>query len=159
MISLTLFISLFIDECSNIIANSGIAGVQLFPEDIQALILLFADDIALISDTVVGLQRQLHLLRDYCSDSKLFVNVVKTLVAFKKGARIAHHEGWYYDGSLLEVVNCFAYVGLAFTMLLSYQHMCSDLAKKGKYVLDSLISSFSGLDLVFLLYLVRNRHL
>ena len=33
---------------------SGIQGVQLFPEDIQVLILLFADDIALISDTIVG---------------------------------------------------------------------------------------------------------
>ena len=57
--------------------NSGIAGVQLFPEDIQVLILLFADDIALISDTVVRFQWQLHFLRYYCLDSKLVVNVVK----------------------------------------------------------------------------------
>ena len=35
----------------------------------------------------------------------------------------------------------FTYVGLAFTMLLSYQRMCSDLAKKGKRVLVSLTSS------------------
>ena len=42
---------------------------------------------------------------------------------------------------LLEVVNCFTYVGLAFTVQLSYQRMCSDLAKKGKRILESLISS------------------
>ena len=62
------------------IENSGISGVQLFPEDVQVLILLFADDIALISDTIVDLLRQLHLLRDYCLESKLVVNVVKTKV-------------------------------------------------------------------------------
>ena len=38
-------------------------------------------------------------------------------------------------------MNCFTYVGLAFTMQLSYQRMCSDLAKKDKRVLVSLISS------------------
>ena len=57
------------------------------------------------------------------------------MVVFKKGER------WYYDGSLSEVVNCFTYVGLAFNMQLSYQRMCSDLAKKGKRVLVFLISS------------------
>ena len=46
--------------------------------------------------------RQLHLLRDYCLDSKLVVNVVKTkVVIFKKGGRISQHERWYYDGKNL----------------------------------------------------------
>ena len=78
---------------SELIENSGISGIQLFPEDVLILILLSADDIALISDTIVGLQRQLHLLRDYCLESKLVVNVVKTkVVVFKNGGRISHHE-------------------------------------------------------------------
>ena len=81
MLSPALF-TLFINEFSELIENSGISGVQLFPEDVQVLILLFADDIALISDTIVGLQRQLHLLRDYCLESKLVVNVVKTKCSF-----------------------------------------------------------------------------
>ena len=141
MLSPELF-TLFINEFSELIENSGISGVQLFPEDVQVLILLFADDIALINDTIVGLQRQLHLLRDYCLESKLLVNVVKTkVVVFKNGGRISHHERWYYDGNLLEVVNCFTYVGLTFTMQLSLHRMSSDLAKKGKRVLVSLLSS------------------
>ena len=48
MLSRALF-TLFINEFSELIENSGISGVQLFPEDVQVLILLFADDIALIS--------------------------------------------------------------------------------------------------------------
>ena len=98
MLSPTLF-TIFINEFSELFENGRIAGVELFPEDIQVLILLFVDDIALISGRVVGLQRQLHLLRDYCLGSKLVVNVVKTkVVAFKKGGRISQHERWYYDG-------------------------------------------------------------
>ena len=38
------------------------------------LILLFADDVAMLSDTVVGLQRQLNVLQNYCTDSGLTVN-------------------------------------------------------------------------------------
>ena len=102
--------TLFINEFSELVENSGVSGVQLFPEDIQVLILLFADDIALISDTIVGLQRQLHLPRHYCLENELVVNVVKTkVVVFKNVGRILHHERWYYDGSLFEVANCFSY--------------------------------------------------
>ena len=141
MLSPALF-TLFINEFSDLIENSGIPGVQLFSEDIQVLILLFADDIALISDTIVGLQRQLQLLKDYCLESKLVVNIVKTKVlVFKMGGRISSHEKWHYDGNLLEVVNCFTYVGLTFTMHLSLNRMSSDLAKKGKRVLVSLLSA------------------
>ena len=101
MFSPTLF-TIFINDFSELIENGGIAGVELFPEDIQVLILLFVDDIALISGRVVGLQLQLHLLRDYCLDSKLVVNVVKTkVVVLKKGGRISQHERWYYDGKNL----------------------------------------------------------
>ena len=94
MLSPTLF-TIFINEFSELIENGGIAGVELFPEYIQVLILLFVDDFALISGRVVVLQR--HLLRDYFLDSKLVVNVVKTkVVFFKKGGRISQHERWYY---------------------------------------------------------------
>ena len=69
------------------------------------------------------------------------VNVVKTkVVVFKNSGRISHHERLYYDGNLLEVVNCFTYVGGTFTMQLALHRMSSDLAKKGKRVLVSLLS-------------------
>ena len=62
-------LTLFINEFAELIENSGIPGIQNFPEDIQILILLFADDIALISDTITGPQKQLNLLYDYCMES------------------------------------------------------------------------------------------
>ena len=141
MLSPALF-TLLINEFAEMIENSGIQGIQLFPEDIQILILLFADDIALINDTISGLQKQLNISFGYCMESKLVANVGKTKVmVFKKGDRISKHEKWYYDGKLLDIVNCFTYVGLAFSMELSFYRMCSELSKKGKHVLVTLLSS------------------
>ena len=49
--------SILIDELSGMVENSGIRGVQLFPELTEILLLMFADDLALISYTVSGLQK------------------------------------------------------------------------------------------------------
>ena len=44
--------SMFINEIASTVENSSIRGVQLFPELTETLLLMFADDLALISDTV-----------------------------------------------------------------------------------------------------------
>ena len=57
MMSPVLF-SLFIDEFVELIEQSGLRGIQLYPIIVEIFLLLFADDVALISDSVIGLQRQ-----------------------------------------------------------------------------------------------------
>ena len=54
------------------------------------------------------------------------------VMVLKKDGQISKHEKWYYDGKLLEIVNCFSFVGLAFSMKLSFHRMCSELSKKCK---------------------------
>ena len=46
--------SIFINEFANEVESSGLRGVQLFSDLIEILILIFADDLALILDTVIG---------------------------------------------------------------------------------------------------------
>ena len=43
------------------IIKNGRHGIQLLPDMIELFILLFADDIVLLSDTIVGLQNQLDV--------------------------------------------------------------------------------------------------
>ena len=50
--------SLFIDELANEIMQRGKHGIQLIPDLVEMFILLFADDVILVSDTVCGLQNQ-----------------------------------------------------------------------------------------------------
>ena len=56
--------SFFINELAIEIIQNGKHGITLSPELIQILIMLFADDVVLLSYTVVGLQQQLNILRD-----------------------------------------------------------------------------------------------
>ena len=65
---------------------------------------MFADDIACISDTISGLQKQLNILSTYCATYKLQVNIDKTKVLiFKKGGQLSRREKWYYNGHILEL--------------------------------------------------------
>eukprot|EP00745_Piridium_sociabile_P010012 TRINITY_DN16984_c0_g1_i1.p1 TRINITY_DN16984_c0_g1~~TRINITY_DN16984_c0_g1_i1.p1 ORF type:complete len:102 (-),score=2.31 TRINITY_DN16984_c0_g1_i1:37-342(-) len=56
--------SLFINELATEIIQKGKHGIQLIPDFLEILILMFADDIILLSDSITGLQNQLHVLYD-----------------------------------------------------------------------------------------------
>ena len=70
--------SIFINDLTELIQNSSIRGILLFPDLVEIFMLLFADDIALISDTISGLQKQLDILLKYCKEYKMIVNIIKT---------------------------------------------------------------------------------
>ena len=53
--------SLFINELDLDIINNGRHGVSLSSDFVQLVILLFADDMILLSETVIGLQTQLNI--------------------------------------------------------------------------------------------------
>ena len=82
--------SLLINELYTKLSENDIRGIQLFPDIVEIFLLMFADDIALISDTVIGLQMQLNCLHQFCITSKLVVNIDKTKVlVFKRGGQLA----------------------------------------------------------------------
>jgi len=69
---------MFIDELYTLLCDCDVRGIQLLLNLTEICLLMFADDMALIADTVVGLQRQLHILYDFCQRSKVVVNITKT---------------------------------------------------------------------------------
>ena len=60
----TLF-SLLVNELAHDMTSSGRHSVKFSPNDIEFFIMLFADDIILMSATIAGLQNQLNVLHDY----------------------------------------------------------------------------------------------
>ena len=67
-------------------------------------LLLFADDIALTSDTIKGLQSQLNILENVCEMYKMIVNVIKTkAVVFRLGGRLRANEKHFSFLFLLDV--------------------------------------------------------
>jgi len=56
-------LSIFINTLVRYLQNSEASGIQLQPGDDEICSIMFADDVALIEDTVSGLQKQLNALK------------------------------------------------------------------------------------------------
>ena len=125
--------SYLVNEITKEIVHAGKHGVQLLPELTQLFLLLFADDIVLISDTVLGLQNQLNVLRCKSVVCGLSANMEKSKVmVFRLGGYLANHEKWNLGDSLIEVVNEYKYLGIKFSTKLANTSALSDLAARGK---------------------------
>ena len=74
---------------------------------------MYADDMVIFSETVEGLQDMLNVLYNYTQKWNLSVNIDKTkIVIFRNGGNIKEKEKWYYNGTRIDVVNSFTYLGI-----------------------------------------------
>ena len=125
--------SLFINELTKDIIESGKHGIQLAPDLIELLIVLFADDVVLLSDSVFGLQIQLNVLFNTAKRLDLVANLDKSnIVVFKKGGHFALNERWCFGNEELEVVNMYKYLGFYFTTRLTFSPTLNDLADRAR---------------------------
>ena len=107
-------------------------GIQLQPGLVELFLLLFADDLALLSSTAMGLQNQLNHLNLMCKEHPLSINTEKSKVmVFRKGGFLDKNEKWFLEGNEVEV-NSYTHLGYTFTIKLSVCQGVSLLAAKGK---------------------------
>ena len=124
-----LLFSLFINELAGDILKNGRHGIQLLPDMLELFILLFADDIVLLSDTIVGLQNQLDVLARNCARLDLHVNLDKSnIVIFRNVGYIAKREKWFYNGQDITVVN--KYLGLFLTTRMTFSNALNEMDNK-----------------------------
>ena len=103
-------------------------------------LLLFADDVALVSLTPGGLQNQLNNLKAEADRLKLEVNLAKTsIIVFRKGGHLSRHERWTYGDVELEVVN--SYLGIALTTKLSTTQAVADFQPKAKRKIITILKA------------------
>ena len=132
VLSPTLF-SMFINQLADHMDVNGKDGVEMLPDIMELFILLFADDVALLSTSANGLQNQLDVLHLCCDNMKLTVNIDKTkIMVFRKGGHLGRQEKWFFGGKRLDVVNDYCYLGFNFTTKLSTKRGTEHLATKGK---------------------------
>ena len=78
--------SLFINELALEVIQNGGHGASFINDYFELFILLLADDVVLLSETVIGLQTQLNSLQRASSSLQLKVNMSKSsIVVFRKG--------------------------------------------------------------------------
>ncbi len=76
-------------------------------------LLLYADDLALLSESPQGLQLQMDALAHFCAERQLTVNVKKTKVVVFEG-RASACQPFTYGGDVVERVTSFRYLGIEF---------------------------------------------
>ena len=101
----------FINDIYTFIKDSSFNIVNI--DELQLLLLLFADDAVLFSYSKEGLQFQLNQLFTYCSNLGITVNTAKTVVlVFKIHNRRIETVELLYNNQVLKVVKCLTYLGV-----------------------------------------------
>jgi len=141
--------SLMVNYVAKMVIRQGKHGIQLFPDSATIYLILFADDIVLISDTVVGLQNQLSTLKEGADTLGLIVNEQKTKVmVFRNGGHLAEHEKWFLGKVRLEIVNEYRYLGTVFSTRLSLNTLQLDLTRRARAGMLQVMKCMHKLDCV-----------
>ena len=94
--------SLFVNEIAAGMEAVGKHGIQLQPGLVEIFLLLFADDLELLSSTALGLQNQLNHLNSMCKEYSLCINSEKSkIMVFRKGGFLGKYERWFLEGNEL----------------------------------------------------------
>ena len=138
--------SLFINELTTEVVANGRHGARFTTDILQIFILLLADDVALMSETVVGLQNQLNSLDRAATRLQLRVNMTKSnIIVFRKGGYLSARERWTFGRTIMPVVNMYKYLGIYFTTRLTFNPACKDLASKAKRAVLNIMQKLSVL--------------
>ena len=128
--------------------NSIKCGVKYNGTD-ELSILMYADDIMLISDSEVKLQQMLHRLNMWCARWCLTINTDKSKVMHFRPPSIERTVHAFKCGmSTLEIVSQYKYLGVILTEHLDYITMTKQVAQSASRALGLLIAkdkAFGGM--------------
>ena len=86
---------------------------DIFLEEHKANILMYADDLIIISESKEGLQKQIGKLENYCAKWRLQINEKKTKVMiFNRGNKLIN-TAFHTTNASLENVKKFKYLGFS----------------------------------------------
>ena len=80
-------------------------------------LLLYANDLILISKSVLGLQEHLLSLKHFCRRVGMQVNISKTKVVVFSKKRKHNQLKFYFEGNILEEVADYKYLGIDFNKI------------------------------------------
>ena len=83
---------------------------------IEVFLLMYADDVVLVGDTVLELQRKINILEIFCEKWGMEVNLKKTkVVVFRNDGRTSKSDRFFYTNRSVEIVIYYRYLGLIFS--------------------------------------------
>ncbi len=140
----TLF-GLYIDQLEHHLQSHGQGAPQLL--DTKVSILLYADDIVLLSRSPSGLQHRLDILQLFCCEKLLTVNMSKTQVVIFNDFRRSRTDSITYLHQQVQIVSEYTYFGIVLHQNGSYKHAISKLTAAGKRALFAMQYQCSDLGI------------
>lgn len=133
--------ALFLEDLELFLQGSIKSGLSIY--DMCLIILLFADDMAIIGHSVEDLQASLDKLYEYCQYWGLQVNTSKTkIVVFRRRGGLKCNERWHFNNVPLEIVNDFNYLGVVFnytgSFVLNNQYIVGKALKASNILLNNI---------------------
>jgi hypothetical protein len=121
--------------------NSLNCGVTY--DDKQLSILLYADDIAIISETEDGLQRMLNAINDWTNKFRMSINMEKTkIVHFRPKRKRRSKFNFKLGNEPISYVNNYKYLGLHLDEHLDYKTAAQELSTSASKALGALTARF-----------------
>ena len=114
-------------ECNN-------RGIFITNDIEDILALMFADDVSCFSDTVIRLQKMVDLIGKLCKSVGMEINLKKKkkIMVFRNGGIVKQTEKGLYQGTEIEIVSIYKYLGLYFTPKLIWSKSNELLAMQAK---------------------------
>ena len=135
-----LVFNLFINDLVSLFKKFTCNPVSMNNQELS--ILLYADDIVLLSEKASGLQRAINLFQEYCRKWKLKVNLKKTkIIIFNSSIKSNCKYKFYFDNNIVEIVNRYCYLGIIFTNNCSFKQCSENLQAKASKAYYALINS------------------
>jgi hypothetical protein len=121
---------IFIEELVKYIMKTEDGNAPCIGE-LECPLLLFADDVGLVSTSINGLRRLINTVDVFCNELGMELNVQKTkIVVFKKVAARLRGEHWMYRGDEIQNTHSFTYLGVTFMHNLDWSDHLSAVANK-----------------------------
>jgi hypothetical protein len=140
--------SMFINDIEDMYVKNGFDGIEV--NMFKMFLILYADDIVIFANNPRDLQSSLDMLCVYCNKWKLKVNTAKTKVMiFKKGGRLQENLNFYFNDSIVEIVNKFSYLGIVLTTggsFMEAQDTLAGQALKAIYKMDKYLYKFTDIS-------------
>ena len=115
-VSSPIIFSLFINDLVSYLKAECDRGIFVTDQIDDMIALMFADDVACFSDTIIRLQHQINCIHSFCESVGMSLNLLKTkIIVFRKGGILKQMEKWYYNGQLIDIVPFYKYLGVYFT--------------------------------------------
>ena len=97
----------------------------------------------LLASSVIGLQKMVNKLEEYCTTWGLELNLAKSkIMVFRNGGKPSAKEKWHYGGKCIDVVNRFRYLGVLLTPTLTFNPHLQDKSSAAKLAIATMWKQF-----------------